>query len=99
MRKRSWSPSRMRGPGDADFAGGTYSRIPTAAIYSSGSGWAGRKVPLLLLCFSPSPSPTPPGWNMKVEIFIEEEFLKASTLVRMHSYSFIRTFIPSASIY
>lgn len=45
------------------------------------------------------PSPTPPGWNMKVEIFIEEEFLKVSTLVRTHSYSFIRTFIPSAYIY
>lgn len=55
MRERSWSPSRMRGPGDADFAGGIRSQVPTGAIYSAGSSRVGRKVPLLpLLVFSPS---------------------------------------------
>lgn len=38
MRERSWSPSRMRGPGAADFAGGICSQTPNAAIYSLGAG-------------------------------------------------------------
>lgn len=72
MRKRSRSPSRMRGPGDADFAGGTCSQIPTGAIYSSGPVGLGGRCP----SSSPTsllPRPLPPGWNMKVEIFIEDE--------------------------
>lgn len=78
MRKRSRSPSRMRGPGDADFAGGICSQIPTGAIYSLSSSRGGRKVPLLLsLCLLPrSLLLTTLQWNIEVRIFIEEEFLK-----------------------
>lgn len=70
MRKHSWSPSRMRLPGDADFAGGICSQNPTGAIYSSGSARVGRKVPILL------PPPTTSCWNIGVEILMEEGFLK-----------------------
>jgi hypothetical protein len=48
----------MRGPGDADFAGGICSQIPTGAIYSPSSGKTGTKMALLLpLLFLTSPPP------------------------------------------
>lgn len=65
MRKRSWSPSRRRGPGDADFAGGICRQSPTAAIYSLGAGGGEGRV---RSSSSPFPLPaTTPGttqrWN------------------------------------
>lgn len=75
MRKRSWSPSRMRGPGNADFAGGICSQIPTGAIYSPDSARVGGKVCSLLLTFPPTQhqhTVMEPGGG----ICMEEEFFR-----------------------